>query len=141
MQNLDRTWLTLWAWGVIIFGAVLASFAVPGADAAGRMIFDVLGNPAPADPDAHLRFSVGLMGCVTMGWGVTYLALFRAAWPLPDAQARPVWRLALVGSLVWFVPDSILSVTTGFPMNVLPNVVLLVLLLVPLTRSGMLKAA
>lgn len=141
MTQNDRTWLTLWAWGVVIFGVVLATFALPAIDGAGRMVFDLIGNPAPAAPDAHLRFSVGLMGCVTIGWGVTYFALFRAAWALPVDQARPVWRMTLLGSLAWFVPDSILSVVTGFPMNVLPNIVLLILLVIPLARSGMLKGA
>mgnify|MGYP000697527131 CR=1 FL=1 len=26
MKDSDRTWLTLWAWGVVIFGLALATF-------------------------------------------------------------------------------------------------------------------
>ncbi|RJT21160.1 hypothetical protein D5I55_17285 [Chakrabartia godavariana] len=141
MKDNDRTWLTLWAWGVVIFGLALATFALPATDAPGRLMFDILGNSVPADPDAHLRFAVGLMGCVTMGWGVTFLAAFRAAWALPAGQARPIWRLIVTGALVWFIPDSLLSVVTGFALNAVSNTVLLVLLLVPLLRSGVLKAA
>jgi len=141
MKDSDRTWLTLWAWGVVIFGLALATFALPATDAPGRLMFDILGNSVPADPDAHLRFAVGLMGCVTMGWGVTFLAAFRAAWALPAGQARPIWRLIVTGALVWFIPDSLLSVATGFALNAVSNTVLLVLLLVPLLRSGVLKAA
>ncbi len=140
MKDSDRTWLTLWAWGVVIFGLALATFALPATDAPGRLMFDILGNSVPADPDAHLRFAVGLMGCVTMGWGVTFLAAFRAAWALPAGQARPIWRLIVTGALVWFIPDSLLSVATGFALNAVSNTVLLVLLLVPLLRSGVLKA-
>jgi hypothetical protein len=53
MTQSNRTWLTIWAWGVVIFGVVLATFAVPDVDGLGRMIFELLGNPAPAEPDAH----------------------------------------------------------------------------------------
>jgi hypothetical protein len=141
MTQSNRTWLTIWAWGVVIFGVVLATFAVPAVDGLGRMIFELLGNPAPAEPDAHLRFSVGLMGCVTIGWGVTILAAFRAAWALPPAQASGIWRLIVISAFSWFIPDSLLSIATGFGLNVVSNVVLLVLLLVPVLRSGVLKAA
>ncbi|MFM5915699.1 MAG: hypothetical protein ACKOPR_13340 [Chakrabartia godavariana] len=140
MKDSDRTWLTLWAWGVVIFGLALAAFALPATEAPGRLMFDILGNSVPADPDAHLRFAVGLMGCVTMGWGVTFLAAFRAAWALPAGQARPIWRLIVTGALAWFIPDSLLSVATGFALNAVSNTVLLALLLVPLMRSGVLKA-
>ena len=141
MTQTNRTWLTLWAWGVVIFGVVLATFAVPAVDGLGRMFFELLGNHAPTEPDAHLRFSFGLIGCVTIGWGVTLLAAFRAAWALPPAQASGIWRLILISAFAWIINDSLLSITTGFGLNVVSNVVMLVLLLVPVLRSGVLNTA
>lgn len=136
MDNFNRKWLTLWAWGVLLFGVVLAGFGFAATDGASRMVFEMLGHPVSADPGPHLRFAVGLMGCVTMGWAVTLLAAFKAAWALPADQAAPIWRLVLVSAFVWLVPDSIISVATGFALNVVSNAILLVLLLIPILRSG-----
>ena len=138
MDAFNRKWLTLWGWGVLLFGVVLAGFGFAATDGAARMMFEMLGNPVPADPGAHLRFAVGLMGCGTMGWAVTLLAAFKAAWALPADQAAPVWKLILVSALVWVVPDSIMSITTGFALNAVSNAFLLVLLLIPILRSGVL---
>jgi hypothetical protein len=139
MDSFNRKWLTLWYWGVGVFGLVLAGFGLAATDGPARAMFVLLGNPVADQPDSHLRFAVGLMGCVTMGWAVTLAAAFRAAWALPAAQAAPIWKLVLMSALVWVVPDSIISVTTGFPMNVASNALLTILLLVPLLRSGVLK--
>jgi hypothetical protein len=75
------------------------------------------------------------MGAVTMGWGVTYLALFMAAHRL-GADAAPVWRLATIGMVAWFVIDSALSVATGFWMNAVSNTGLAIGYLVPVLASG-----
>jgi hypothetical protein len=139
MSLFHQKWLTLWGWGVLLFGALLAGFGFAATDGGARMMFDMLGNPVPADPGAHLRFAVGLMGCVTMGWAVTLLAAFKAAWALPTDKAAPVWKLILISAFVWAVPDSIMSVTTGFALNAVSNALLLVLLLIPILRSGVLR--
>lgn len=139
MTGFYRNWLDLWAWGVLVFGAVLAGFGLPATDGAARLMFDLLGNPIAEDPGQHLRFAVGLMGCVTIGWAVTLMAAFKAAHGLPADQAPAVWKMVLVSALAWYIPDGLLSVATGFPMNVASNTLLLVLLLVPLFKSGVLR--
>jgi hypothetical protein len=135
MSAFWRTWLNAWAWVVIVFGLVLAGGGLDATDTAAEAAFAIVGGGAPLEWTPHLRFSVALMGAVTMGWGVTYLALFMAAHRL-GADAAPVWRLAMIGMVAWFVIDSALSVATGFWMNAVSNTGLAIGYLVPVLASG-----
>ena len=135
MSAFWRTWLNAWAWVVIVFGLVLAGGGLDATDTAAEAAFAIVGGGAPLEWTPHLRFSVALMGAVTMGWGVRYLALFMAAHRL-GVDAAPVWRLATIGMVAWFVIDSALSVATGFWMNAVSNTGLAIGYLVPVLASG-----
>jgi len=135
MSAFWRNWLNAWAWVVIVFGLVLAGGGLDATDTVAEAAFAIVGGGAPLEWTPHLRFSVALMGAVTMGWGFTYLALFMAAHRL-GAEAAPVWRLATIGMVAWFVIDSALSVATGFWMNAVLNTGLAIGYLVPVLASG-----
>jgi hypothetical protein len=140
MSGLWKTWITLWCWGVILFGAVLATAGLPATEAMAGLAFSVIGG-ADVGPDYFeapgMRFSVALMGAVTLGWGFTILFLL----PAIHAAGAPAWRGLVAAMMIWFVIDSAFSVMTGFAMNAVSNTVLLILLLVPLLASGALKSA
>jgi hypothetical protein len=138
MSAFWRGWLNAWAWVVIVFGLVLAGAGLDATDGFANMAFGIVGGGAVVEWTPHLRFSVALMGAVTMGWGVTYLALFSAAHRVGD-QAGPVWRLATLGMIVWFVIDSALSVATGFWLNAVSNAGLAVGYLAPVLATGVLR--
>lgn len=139
MSAFWRGWLNVWCWLVIVFGLVLAGGGLDATDGPAEMIYGIVGGGAPFDWTPHLRFSVALMGAVTMGWGTTFLATFMAAHRLGD-QAAPVWRLATGGVLAWFVIDSALSAATGFPLNVVSNAALLIGYIVPVAASGVMRS-
>jgi len=134
-----KTWITLWCWGVIVFGALLAAGGLPATDGIVRTLYGILSSgPLPADfLDAPgMRFSVALMGAVTMGWGFTILFLLPA---IHVAGAR-AWRGLTAAMVIWFVIDGALSAATGFALNNLPNAALAIAYLVPLFASGALKS-
>lgn len=139
MSEFYRKWLNLWAWGVIAFGAILALFAFPATDLPSRLFYDLIGNPVAAEPDRHFRFAMGLMGCISMGWGLTMLTCFKAVAMLDKEQASSIWRSFTFAALFWFVTDGIASIYTGFPLNAVSNTVLIMLYLIPVWRSGVLK--
>lgn len=141
MSLFHQKWLTLWACGVALFGLGLAGMGFAATDGFARFFFDLVGSPVTADPGAQFRFAVGLMGCVSMGWGLTFAAAFRAAFATPDVQAATVWRMLLMAALAWYLLDSLISIATGFPLNAVSNTVLLALFLIPVIRSGVLKRA
>ncbi|MFN3521123.1 MAG: hypothetical protein ACK4YQ_02660 [Phenylobacterium sp.] len=140
MNAFWRNWMWGWCAAVGLFGAVLALGGLPATGEPARLLLDVLNGPAPVALDGALRFSVAVLGAVTIGWSLTLAAAIRAALELGEG-AGPVWRLTLAGVVGWFVIDSILSVATGFALNVVPNLILLATFLWPLQRSGALRSA
>ena len=134
-----QNWLSAWAILVTVFGLVLAGGAFAETDGLTTMLFTLFGNPLPSDIDAHHRFAIGLMGAVTMGWGLTYYGAFRALHALDPATAAPIWRYLLLTGSVWFVIDSAISIATGFWMNAVSNTVFIVLFMIPLFKTGALK--
>ena len=139
MDKVWQNWLSAWAILVTVFGLVLAGGAFAATDGLTNMLFTLFGNPLPATIDAHHRFAIGLMGAVTMGWGLTYFGAFKALHALAPDKAAPIWRYMLFASFVWFAIDSTISIATGFWMNAVSNTVLIVLFLIALVKSGAMR--
>jgi hypothetical protein len=139
MSDFWKSWLNIWAWGVIVFGAILALFAFPALEGPSRLFYDLIQKPVPAEPDPYFRFAMGLMGCISMGWGLTMLTCFKAAAMLEGEQAKSIWRGFTFAALFWFVTDSFASIYTGFPLNAVSNAVLISLYLIPVWKSGVLS--
>jgi pheromone shutdown protein TraB len=140
MTGLWKTWIAAWCWGVILFGAVLAAAGLPATDGVARALYNVLGN-LPAGTDVFepvgMRFSVALMGALSIGWGFTVLFLL----PAVHSAGAPAWRGLTAAILIWFVIDSAFSVMTGFALNAVSNIGLVAFYLVPVLASGVLKSA
>ncbi len=138
MSSFWRTWLKVWCVGVGLFGLVLAGAAFEATSGPTRLVYGLIGGPAMLDMDATLRFSIALMGAVTLGWSVTMFAAIEAACLLGD-RGRPVWRLITVSLGVWYVVDSSLSVATGFGLNAVSNTLIVAAYLVPVLMSGVMR--
>jgi hypothetical protein len=140
MTGLWKTWITLWCWAVILFGAVLATAGLPATEGIAGLAFSLIGGAEVGagyfDPPG-MRFSVALMGAVTLGWGFTILFLLTAI----HAAGAPAWRGLTAAMLIWFVIDSGFSLSTGFALNALSNTLLMAGLLIPLLASGAFKSA
>ena len=138
MSHFWRTWMTGGCWAVGLFGVILAASAFEATAGPTRLLFGLLNDRVPLDPDAHLRFSLAVLGAVSVGWSMTLAAAIKAAHLLGD-QARPVWVLVTLSLAAWYVIDTALSVATGFGLNAIPNTIFLVVFLLPIIRSGVLK--
>ncbi|KPF76255.1 hypothetical protein IP68_07335 [Blastomonas sp. AAP25] len=117
--------MQLWCGAVMVFGLVLMSGAFEATGQVANILFDILDGPGPVTWDPALRFSLALMGAVTLGWGATVLAVVRGTGDMPAAQALALWRGITAALLLWYVVDSALSVATGFWRNALSNTVLI----------------
>lgn len=140
MQGLWKTWMTLWCWAVILFGIILAAGGLPGTDGPVALLYGLLGNlgaDALQLDTPGFRFSVALMGAVTIGWGLTILFLL----PAIHAAGAPAWRGLTAALVIWYVIDGALSAATGFALNILPNTALAIAYLVPVLASGALRSA
>lgn len=140
MSAFWRAWLIVWCGSVVVFGLVLAGGAFEATSGPVRLIFEGLQGPGELDLDPAMRFSLAVMGGVSIGWAVTMLMVIFAAIQLGD-RARPIWVGLTVGLAVWFVIDSSLSVATGFGLNVVPNTVLIATYLIAVLASGRFKKA
>ncbi|WP_421931097.1 hypothetical protein [Phenylobacterium sp.] len=138
MTRFWRTWMTGWCWGVALFGLVLAGAGLEATSGPTRLIFGLLDGPEALELNAQMRFSVALMGAVTLGWALTLLAAIGAAHQLGE-RARTTWRGITASLLVWYVLDSSLSVATGFGLNAVSNTVIFAAFLVPILRGGVLR--
>ncbi len=135
MSKFWQVWLNIWSLGVILFGLVLAGAGFAATDAIAVILHDFMG-PAPFAPTPSLRFGFGLMGAVTMGWGGTLLVTFKALHLLDRPRATPLWRVLVGVVLAWFAIDSTISITNGFWMNAVSNMLLTILFLIPIWKSG-----
>ena len=140
MSSFWRNWLTVWCWAVGVFGVVLVAGGIEATSGPARLIFAALNGPEPLDLNAQMRFSLAVMGAVTIGWSVTLAGLIQAATLLGE-RARPIWRMLVAGVVIWFAIDTPMSVATGYAMNAVPNLFLLVTFLLPIIRSGVLRTA
>lgn len=138
MSGFWRGWFAVWCVSIGLFGAVLSGGAFEATSCPVRFVLASLRGPGEALFDPALRFSLAVMGAVSIGWAVTLFAVVRAAIDLGE-RGRPLWNAISAGMVSWFVIDSTLSVATGFGLNVVPNLVLAGMYVVGLVGSGALK--
>ncbi len=114
-----------WCWAVIVFGVLLIGAVSPLTDAPSRALLAIMGG-VHSPMDAPLRFAVALMGAVTLGWGLTLLALTSVSHRLARPVACSLWRRVTVAVVVWYVVDSMASIATGFALNAVSNTVFVI---------------
>jgi hypothetical protein len=135
MSGFWQMWLVVWALGVVLFGLVLAGGAFESTSAPVVWVLESLQGPGEVVLDPTLRFSLAVMGCVSIGWAAMMLAVMRVAFRMAD-RAGPLWSAVTLGVVVWFITDSALSAATGFGLNIVPNLALLATYLIGVVAGG-----
>lgn len=109
----------------------VASLVLPALPAVGAAAFALLVYQDPALPGdfsgeaaSYVRLTHAVLGAVMAGWFVTMLVLA----PLV-ATSRRVWLAVATGLAVWFVPDTLYSLASGYWSNAVLNLAVLALLL------------
>ncbi|OYY64855.1 MAG: hypothetical protein B7Y49_07990 [Sphingomonas sp. 28-62-11] len=137
MSKSYKNWLDAMCGVVVLFGFIMASGALPATEWPARLLLEWQ-NQGPLVIDRAARVTLGVLGGVMCGWGVTLYAAFQAAHMIGEGSAR-IWRLILASMIFWFVVDSSLSIATGFALNALMNVGFLLAFVVPISVSGVLR--
>lgn len=140
MSGFWRNWLTVWCWVVGLFGLGLMGGGFEATSAPVRLLFSILNGPEPLNLNAQMRFSLAVMGAVTIGWSLTFAAGIQAAILLGE-RGRSIWGLLIGAVTCWFVIDTSMSVITGYALNAVPNTLIFAAFLLPVLRSGVLKRA
>lgn len=132
-------WFTALGVGNVMFGIVLTLGAFPQTDGPAMALLRFQNAVLAAAPvTGTMRFTIGVLGGVSIGFGILLWGTSTMAVRTGD---RALARWLLAGVLGWFIPDSIASVLTGFGANAVINTVLLTAFLVPMLGGGMLRAA
>ncbi|MBS7622538.1 hypothetical protein KEJ39_02525 [Candidatus Bathyarchaeota archaeon] len=114
-QKLYRDWLILLSLAIILGGMIIA--------------FSVEPYLLPLEEAFVSKWLLGLLGATVMGWAASMLLVSRYAF---DQQLPQLLRMLLVGLLVWFVPDTLISAYFCAYFNVAINMVILVAAAIPL---------
>ena len=132
IPSIWRYWLIAVAAGVIALGILLLVW--PSSGIFNLMIFYARTMPADfsADAIAYVEFVYGVLGAVLIGWMTTVVMLLRG----PFRRGEPfAWWLLAVPVVVWFVPDTVFSLATGFWQNAVLNTLLFAAFAVPLLAT------
>lgn len=139
-QSLNSVWMTGWCVAIGVFGLMIAGGGFEVTSGPIRSLFDVLNGPGELDLNPHMRFSLAVLGAVTIGWSVTLMAAIQAATRLEKHLSQPIWALITAAIVTWYIIDSSLSIATGFWLNAVSNTIFSTAFLIPITRSGVLHA-
>lgn len=139
MAGSTRTMMMLWSAFIAFFGLVLMGAGFPPTDFATQVLYRLLGGITP-EFDRSLRFSTGLMGAVTFGWGLTVLAVASVSSLLEPVICNALWRRIGMAVAVWYVVDSAISIANGFGLNALSNTLIVALFALILWQSNMSKS-
>jgi uncharacterized membrane protein YhaH (DUF805 family) len=137
---MERSFRFWWWWLVVLAAAALLVGLVPVlfAEASQRLF----GGFLYSDPGAIagfgveaarlVRFVTAVLGAVMAGWAAAILAVLFG----PFRARRPeAWWLIAIPLVVWFVPDTAYSLSSGFWPNAALNAVAFVMFAIPLAAT------
>lgn len=124
-------WLSFAAVFTMLFGllmVVLPSLTLKGF---GLMIFKNANQFSAFDPQttAYIELAHAVMGAVLLGWGALMLMVVRK-WMARGI--KEAWGMVALSVLLWYVPDTIFSLASGFWQNAVLNTGFAFLYAVPL---------
>jgi hypothetical protein len=141
-KSVNLGWMIGWCGALSLFGIILVGAAFEATSAPIRSLFDLFDfwrGSGELDLDPYLRFSLAILGAVTIGWSLMLMAVIQATNEFEHRVSRPIWTGITVSFIIWYVIDSILSIVTGFWPNAVSNTILMATFLIPVIRSGVLR--
>ncbi len=132
--------LLWWRWLVVLSaGVMVAGFVFVLAPGLTRRLFSLLVFALPETIDGfgapavgYIALAHGVLGAVMVGWGAALLVVLFGSF---RRGRREAWLIVAVSVAAWFVPDTALSLATGFWQNAVLNVVVAVLFALPLAAT------
>ena len=120
------------------FGGILAGAGFDGFKV-GEKLMLTLQNPIsePVFNDIE-RFSFGLIGAITIGWGLTLFYFFLASHA--SNMGNKMYLQAFVVLIIWNLVNGYISYRTGFQLNIASNLLLSLSFVIPLYWTGKLQS-
>jgi hypothetical protein len=140
---------TFWQRWLLVLSGIIILFGLAMSTLNNTEIFDLLNRQvdptfwgaqlAPQPALAFRGWVYGVTGATMAGWGVFFA--FLAHFPFRRRE-KWAWMCILGGVLVWYLPDTIISLAYGVGFNALFNTILLAAVALPLlaTRKDFMEA-
>lgn len=128
----NKSYLKITAFVIGSFGPIFFLGTMPQTAEPARWSIDLLSFPLDGiqNYDAlTTRFLSALTGGFLLGWGVCVWCMQKWVY---DAAPEGVRKSVLVGLIAWFLLDSVGSIASGNPSNVVFNCIVLLLAVGPL---------
>ncbi|MDX2229521.1 MAG: hypothetical protein NW220_07780 [Leptolyngbyaceae cyanobacterium bins.349] len=138
MSNFWRNWMNVWCGAIGLFGIVLVGGSLDITSVPVRFLFNLLNRSDEFVLTPHLRFSLIVLGAVTIGWSLTLFAAIQAVHQLDKPSSKTIWMVIALSVMSWYIIDSSLSIATGFWLNAIANTSFIVTFLIPVLGSGVL---
>jgi hypothetical protein len=132
--------MTGWCGAVGLFGIILVGGGFEATSGPVRILFDFLNGPGKLDLNQYMRFSLAILGAVTIGWSLTLMAVIQNTNQLEKQVSKSIWIGMTASIIIWYVIDSILSIATGFWLNAVSNTIFSTTFLIPVICSGVLRS-
>jgi len=129
-----------WRWLVVVtLGVLLFGISMVLAPELTRQLFGLLLFSSPASlasfgapAVAYITFVHGVLGAVMLGWGSALLLVLLGPF---RHRSKHGWLAFAVSLLAWFVPDTALSLWSGYWPNAALNAVFALLFAIPLATT------
>jgi hypothetical protein len=139
-KPLNLAWMTGWCGAVGLFGIILVGGGFEVTSGPVRILFDFLNAPGELDLNPYMRFSLAILGAVTIGWSLALMAVIQATNQLEKQVSKSIWIGITASIVIWYVIDSTLSIATGFWLNAVSNTIFSAAFLIPVIRSDVLRS-
>lgn len=128
-------WLYAVVIGVMLFGVFM--FLTPDV---AKAFFSTLFYADATLIDTHfgaegiryIELMHGVTGAVILGWAVALFLVLKGPFRRGEREA---WLIFAISLAIWYVPDTIISLSSGFWQNALLNLVFAVLFAIPLAAT------
>lgn len=124
-------WLSFATVFTMLFGLLMALFPGITLQGFGLMIFKNADQFSAFDPmaTAYIELAHAVMGAVLFGWGAL---MFMGVRKWMTKGIKEAWSMLALSVLLWYVPDTIFSLASGFWQNAVLNTGFAFLYAVPL---------
>jgi hypothetical protein len=139
-KPLNLAWMKGWCGVVGLFGTILVGGGFEVTSNPVRILFNFLNGSGELDLNPYLRFSLAILGAVTIGWSLTLMTIIQVANQLEKRVSQSIWMGITASVIIWYTIDSILSIATGFWLNAVSNTIFSATFLIPVIRSGVLRS-
>jgi hypothetical protein len=125
-------WLIVVSWIIIGFGLSLVTISQsPYFDILNKPVLQIFNiSPESYGTKKIIIWLYSILGATMAGWGMCIYLMLKHAFVKKE---KWTWIALLISMIIWFIPDTIISVLYGAYFNVIINTLILFIIALPLS--------